>query len=99
MATRVTPTELDADNSSGSLLLAARNDWRSSDADSMSARATQSPLQMPDIRLQAQPYPPTLSISFLLSLEGSPYTATLGTHMATGRDVQLTRQIGEYLAA
>ena len=65
----------------------------------MSARATQSPLQMPDIRLQAQPYPPTLSISFLLSLEGSPYTATLGTHMATGRDVQLTRQIGEYLAA
>lgn len=81
MATRVTPTELDADNSSGSLSLAACNDWRRSDADSMSARATPSPLQMPDtsvpldgIRLQAQPYPPTLSISFLLSLKGSPYT-------------------------
>ena len=28
----------------------------------------------PSIRLQAQPYPPTLSISFLLSLKGSPYT-------------------------
>ena len=42
-------------------------------ADSMSARATQSPLQMPDIRLQAHPRCQHLSISLFL-LGGSPYT-------------------------
>ena len=72
MAARVTPTELDADNSSGSLLLAARNDWRSSDADSMSARATQTPLQCGYTTAGSTP-PANLSISFLLSLE-NPYT-------------------------
>ncbi len=55
--TPVTPTAPDADNPSGSFTPAARNDWRSADADSMSARApTRSPPQMPDIRLQAQPF-------------------------------------------
>jgi hypothetical protein len=33
---------------------AACNDWRFGDADSMSARAIESSLKMPDIRLQAQ---------------------------------------------
>ena len=39
MAPRVTPTAPDADNPSGSFMPAASNDWRSADADSMSARA------------------------------------------------------------
>ena len=39
MATRDAPTPFDADNSSGSTMLAACNDWRNGDADSMSARA------------------------------------------------------------
>ena len=72
MAPRVFPTPIDADNPSGSFTLAACIDWRTGDADSMSARATTSPHQMPDIRLQAQPLPPDLSISFL-SWVGSPY--------------------------
>jgi hypothetical protein len=42
MATRVTPTLLHADNSSGSFMLAVRNDWRTDDADSMSARKPES---------------------------------------------------------
>ena len=73
MAPWVTPTPNDADNFYGSFTLAARSDWRFGDADSMSARASTSPHQMPDIRLQAQPSPPDLSISFL-SWVGSPYT-------------------------
>jgi len=73
MAPRVTPTPYDADNFYGSFTLAARSDWRFGDADSMSARASTIPPQMPDIRLQAHPYPPDLSISFL-SWVGSPYT-------------------------
>ena len=72
MAPWVTPTPNDADNFYGSFTLAARSDWRFGDADSMSARASTSPHQMPDIRLQAQPSPPDLSISFL-SWVGSPY--------------------------
>ncbi len=73
MAPRVTPTSLDADNNAGSSTLAACNDWRSDDADSMSARATTSPLQMPDIRLQA--YPLLLfRLIILLFGERSPYT-------------------------
>ena len=73
MATRVIPTLTDADNSYGSFMPAARNDWRFGDADSMSARAIQSPLQMPDIRLQAYPSLPQPPISPLLP-GGSPYT-------------------------
>lgn len=72
MATRVIPTLIDADNSYGSFMPAARNDWRFGDADSMSARAIQSPHQMPDIRLQAYPSLPQLPISPLLP-GGSPY--------------------------
>lgn len=53
MANRVHPTPHDADNYAGSLP-AARNDWRRGDADSMSARDSTIPLQMPDIRLQAK---------------------------------------------
>ena len=53
MATRVQPTAHDADNNVGTACGAARNDWRSADADSMSARDNTIPLQMPDIRLQA----------------------------------------------
>jgi hypothetical protein len=54
MAIRVLLRPLDADNIRGSLP-AARNDWRSGHADSMSARDNTIPLQMPDIRLQAKP--------------------------------------------
>jgi hypothetical protein len=55
-------------------LFVAYSDWRTDDADSMSARDTNTiPPQMPDIRLQAHPQQPTLSISFL-RLRGSPYT-------------------------
>jgi len=54
MAIRVHLRPLDADNSRGSLP-AARNDWRSGHADSMSARDNTIPHQMPDIRLQAKP--------------------------------------------
>ena len=43
MAYRDTPTLFDADNISGSGTLAARNDWRNGDADSMSARAANEP--------------------------------------------------------
>jgi hypothetical protein len=57
MATRVQPTAHDADNNVGTACGAARNDWRSADADSMSARDTTIPLQMPDIRLQATTRP------------------------------------------
>jgi hypothetical protein len=53
MATRVQPTAHDADNNAGTDRSAVRNDWRSADADSMSARDTTIPPQMPDIRLQA----------------------------------------------
>jgi hypothetical protein len=57
MAIRVHLRPLDADNFRGSLP-AARNDWRSGHADSMSARDNTIPLQMPDIRLQAKPARP-----------------------------------------
>jgi len=57
MATRVQPTAHDADNNVGTACGAARNDWRSADADSMSARDTTIPPQMPDIRLQATTRP------------------------------------------
>jgi hypothetical protein len=53
MANRVTPTARDADNYAGAGNRAACNDWRRADADSMSARDTPVPLQMPDSRLQA----------------------------------------------
>ena len=72
MAPRVTPTLNDADNPSGSNMPAACSDWRFDDADSMSARATTSPLQMPDIRLQVYPLSPWLMIK-LLFWEQSPY--------------------------
>ena len=73
MAPRVTPTSNDADNPSGSNMPAACSDWRFDDADSMSARANTSPLQMPDIRLQAYPKLLWLMIK-LLFWERSPYT-------------------------
>src|SRR3989304_4882588 len=73
MAPRVAPAPLDADNSAGSFTLAACNDWRCGVADSMSGRTITSPLQMPDIRLQPQPFLPSLSISLFL-FGGSPYT-------------------------
>ena len=72
MAPRVAPTPNDADNPSGSFTPAACNDWRFGDADSMSARATTSPLQTPDIRLQALPQLPDLSIALFYD-GGSPY--------------------------
>jgi hypothetical protein len=76
---RVTPTPTNADNPSGSCTLAACIDWRPGDADSMSARTIESPQQMPDIRLQAQPYPPFLSINFLF-VRGSPYRWVRAAH-------------------
>jgi len=82
MAPRVIPTSIDADNSSGNFTSAARNDWRFDDADSMSARATTSPPQMPDIRLQAIPSLLNRSISFLIG-ERSPYRR-LGARASTG---------------
>src|SRR5438128_11172546 len=73
MAPRVAPTPFDADNSSGSCMPAACNDWRFGVADSMLARVSLNPHQMPDIRLQASPQQPLLSISFF-PWRGSPYT-------------------------
>jgi hypothetical protein len=55
MANRVTPTARDADNYAGNARIVAGNDWRRTDADSMSARDTSIPHTMPDIRLQATP--------------------------------------------
>jgi hypothetical protein len=76
MAPWVNPTSNDADNSSGSSVgnsaPAACNDWRVDDADSLSARANMSPLQMPDIRLQAYPFVLHQLIT-LLFWERSPY--------------------------
>src|SRR5271166_6521046 len=72
MAPRVAPAPFDADNFSGSCTLAACSDWRFGVADSMSARAFTSPLQMPDIRLQASPPRPQRSIN-LFHFGGSPY--------------------------
>ena len=60
------------DNSSGNSTPAARNDWHFDVADSMSARVITNPFQMPDIRLQASPQRPLLSIS-LFPCGGSPY--------------------------
>ena len=54
MAIRVHLRPLDAGNNCGSSP-AARNDWRSGHADSMSARDITIPPKMPDIRLQATP--------------------------------------------
>ena len=53
MAHRVAPPARDADNTVGNARIAALSDWRRVDADSMSARDSKIPLQMPDIRLQA----------------------------------------------
>ena len=63
MANRVAPAPSDADNPSGSFTLAAATIGASVFADSMSARATQRPLQMPDIRLQAHPTAKTIDQS------------------------------------
>jgi len=69
MANRVHPTPHDADNYAGSLP-AVRNDWRRGDADSMSARDSTIPLQMPDIRLQAKSRAPIkIGCSFYLREE------------------------------
>src|SRR2546426_5672005 len=73
MAPRGRPTPFDADNSSGSYTPAACIDWRFGVADSMSARVSTNPHQMPDIRLQASPQRPPQSISFF-PCGGSPYT-------------------------
>jgi len=77
MATRVTPTPIDADNSSGNFVSAVRNDCRFGDADSMSARATQSPLKMPDIRVQAYTFLSQLSISLLPAASNGPTTRSI----------------------
>jgi len=57
MAHRVHLRSLDTGNRVASLP-AARNDWCSDHADSMSARDNAIPLKMPDIRLQARPEKP-----------------------------------------
>ena len=62
-----------ADNPAGTLA-AACSVWHFAPADSMSARAIVSPLQMPDIRLQARSSRQFLSIK-LLRVGRSPYTA------------------------
>lgn len=66
MANRVSSTLRHADNNAGKLHSAAVSDWRRGAADSMSARANKSPQQMPDIRLQATPLRPSLSITHRL---------------------------------
>src|SRR5882757_5799351 len=79
MAIRVHLRPLDADNPRGSLP-AARNDWRSGHADSMSARDNTIPHQMPDIRLQAKParlFKIDL-VSYLREESGSPPIAEPG---------------------
>lgn len=64
---------LNARAASGSFFSGTRSDRCPDDADSISARDTHTiPHQMPDIRLQAIPKQPPISIS-LLPLRGSPY--------------------------
>jgi hypothetical protein len=65
MAYRSTPTLFDADNISGSRTLAARNDWRNGDADSMSARAANAPASDAGYTAAGYSLKPQLSISFL----------------------------------
>ena len=65
MAYRDTPTLFDADNSSGSGTLAARNDWRNGDADSMSARTINASTSDAGYTTAGYFPKPELSISFL----------------------------------
>jgi len=75
MATRETPTSLDADNSSGSRTLAVRNDWRSDAADSMSARTIKESTLDAGYTTAGFSLMPSLSVSFLY-FGGSPYTTS-----------------------
>ena len=70
MANRFTTALDDAGNSSGSSSV-VRSDWHSGVADSMSARDTQLPLQMPDIRLQV--FPQAKEKISSATCRGSPY--------------------------
>jgi len=72
MANRVHPTLTDADNSSGSFA-AACSDWRSGDADSMSARTTSEPTSDAEWSTAGASPTANISVSFL-PLGGSPYT-------------------------
>lgn len=108
MATRVKPTPQYADNNAGTFQAAARNDWRCSDADSMSARVIKNPLQMPDIRLQAVPVSPNNSVTHHLRGESiyellgpCGWTMGLGYEGRLERLVQVTvprglRNAGEF---
>ena len=74
MANRVHPTQINADNFSGSLP-AVRSDWRFGDADSRSARTTtETTIDAGYTTAGASPKA-KLSIS-LLPLRGSPYTTS-----------------------
>lgn len=73
MANRDHPTPCDADNTSGAVRCVACSDWHHDDADSMSARDTTIPPQMPDIRLQALPQQPSNPIRSP-TCGRSPYT-------------------------
>jgi hypothetical protein len=66
------PTLFVADNSSGSRTLAACNDWRNGDADSMSARAANEPTNDAGYTTAGFSLMPDLLISFL-NPGGSPY--------------------------
>jgi hypothetical protein len=72
MAHRDAPTLFDADNPSGSRMLAACIDWRNGDADSMSARAANEPTNDAGYTTAGFSLMPDLLISFLNS-GGSPY--------------------------
>ena len=72
MANRVHPTLFDADNSSGSLA-AACNDWRDSDADSMSARTINESTLDAGYTTAGASQTAKILIN-LLPLRGSPYT-------------------------
>jgi hypothetical protein len=84
MATRVHPTAHDTDNNAGTARSAVRSDWRSADADSMSARDTTIPLQMPDIRLQVTTQP-TIKIDWLSYLREESIYALLGPSQSPRR--------------
>ena len=73
MANRDHPTSRDADNNSGGARSVACSDWRHDDADSISARDTTFPPQMPDIRLQVLPQQPSNPIRSP-TCGRSPYT-------------------------
>ena len=88
MAYRDTPTLFDADNISGSCTLAARNDWRNGDADSMSARVSKEPTSDAGYTTAGYSLKPQLSISFLYSGGESIYDG-LGLSSLSNTDIGL----------